>query len=82
MLGGVEDTGGFARSKEGPRKEFGREGGRSQITREQAHSGVGRRAFALQAVTGVRRRSQDLVVAGPWRQLNPGCQREAQPLEP
>lgn len=81
MLGGVEDSGGFAGSKEGPRKGFGREGGRSQISREQVHSGVGRRAFALQAVTSVRR-SQDLVMAGPWRQLNPGCQREAQPLEP
>lgn len=82
MLGGVENTGGFAGSKEGPRKGFGREVGRSQISREQVHSGVGRRAFALQAVTSVRRSNQDLVVAGPWRQLNPGCQRETQPLEP
>lgn len=41
---------------------------------ERVCSSVGMRAFAFRTVASVRRRSQDLVLARPWRQLNPSSQ--------
>lgn len=67
MLGLGEDTGSFAGSKENPRRGFGNEVAGVRLM-EYVHSSVRMRAFALQIVTS-EERSQDSVLAGPWRQL-------------